>query len=199
MIDHIVESKATEAKGASPDDIMKHPDVIKLINQHGKERKALEKDWQQKLENKEKEINKQNLFLKVKAQALAEFRNLNPILPEDAKKAQALEDVLLHNLEKFNYQDTDDGFSVLKEDGTALIDDHGYPVTFQSHVKAHAERYFDFKKAEERSSSGNTQQSNPGKKVRMPKDKDDFVNIMKDQTLTPQERIEINKLWTSKK
>jgi len=198
LLDHIIETKTAEVKGAGSEDVLKHPDVIKLINQHLKEKKTLDKEWQTKLENKEKEVNRNNLMSKIKSQALAEFRNLNAILPEDAKKAQALEDVLLQGLDKYNYQETEDGFSVLKEDGTSLLDEHGYPVTFQTHVKAHAERFFDFKKAEERSSPAN-KPTGQAVKVSMPKDEADYVNKMKDTSLTPQERVDLMKLWKTKK
>jgi len=174
---------------------MKHPEVIKALNEKDKAIRLKDKEWQQKLTDKEKDINKANLFNKVKAKAVAEFENLKPILPENANKAQALKDVLLSDLVKFNYQEDGDGFIILKEDGTPLKNEHGYDVTFGDHVKTYAEKYFDFKTAEGRSSSGNNNGGNQGaKRVRVPKDKADYVKIMQDQTLTPQERVEIKNM-----
>jgi len=194
LFDHVIETKVTDVKGAGEGEVMKHPEVIKALNEKDKALRAKDKEWQQKLTDKEKEINKSNLFNKVKAKAIAEFDNMKPILPENANKAQALKDVLLSELVKFNYQEDGDAFIILKEDGTPLKNDHGYDVTFTDHVKGHAERYFDFKTAEERSSSGNKDQGQSGPKIRTPKDKADYVKIMQDQTLTPKERIEVMNL-----
>ena len=149
LFDHIIETKTADIKGSGDEDILKNPEVIKLLNQHSREKKAWAKELQDKLDSKEKEINEQILFREIESAAIAEFENLNPILPEDAKKAKALKDVLINDLKKFKHQKDKEGYSVLKEDGSLLMDDHGYPVTFQSHVKSVAEKYFDFKKAEE--------------------------------------------------
>lgn len=198
LFDFVIETKVVT--GATGDeDVLKNPEVIKHINQlvtqHGKEKKALLKEMEEKLKNKENEILEANMFKDIEASALVEFESLNPILPEDPKKAKALKDILISELKKYKHSKDKDGFSVLKEDGSVLTDDHGYPVTFQSHVKNIADKYFDFKVAEERSSSGNTNQNQQtSKKVRLPKDKNDYVEMMKDQTLTPKEMVEIKNL-----
>ena len=200
LFDHVIETKLSDVKGADPAEVMKHPEVIKALNEKDKALKAKDKEWQTKLEAKERDINKANLFNEVKAKALAEFDNLKPILPEDAKKAQALKDVLVNELVKFNYQKDGDGFVVLKEDGTPLQNDHGYNVAFSDHIKGHAERYFDFKAAEDRSSAGNTNQQNgQSKKVRMPKDEAEYQEMMKDNSYTSKEKIEIKDLFTKKR
>ena len=197
LFDHVVETKVADVKGATSEDIMKNPEVIKLINTHSKEKKALAKEWEDKLHAKEDEINQNNLFKEVESAALAEFENLNPILPEDAKKAKALKDVFIAEVKKQKYQKGNDGYSVLKDDGTLSMDEKGYPVTFASHIKNIADTYFDFKKAEERSSSGLTEEQKKtqlGPKVRQPKSKEDYVNMSRDQSLTAKERIEIKNL-----
>jgi hypothetical protein len=197
LFDHIVETKVAEVQKADPGEVLKHPEVIKALNEKDKALRAKDKEWQQKLTDKEKEINKANLFNKVKAKALAEFDNLKPILPENANKAQALKEVLLNEISRFNYQEDGDNFIILKDDGTALKNEHGYDVTFQDHIKGHAEKYFDFKVAEDRSSAGLTETEKlkqQSAKVRKPKDKDDYVSMMKDNTLTPKDRIAIMNL-----
>lgn len=197
LFDHVIETKIVPVAG--DEDVLKNPEVIKHINQlvtqHGKEKKALLKEMEEKLKNKEIEISEANMFKDIESAAIVEFESLNPILPEDPKKAKALKDILISELKKYKHSKDKDGFSVLKEDGSVLTDDHGYPVSFQSHVKNIADKYFDFKVAEERSNSGNKNESQQGsKKVRMPKDRDEYVKIMSDQTLTPQERVEVKNL-----
>jgi len=203
LIDQIIETKVSEIKGSGSEDVLKHPEVIKHINQlvkqHGKEKKAILDEMEDKIKNKENEILEANTFKEVESAAIAEFESLNPILPDDPKKAKALKDILIGELKKYKHNKDKDGFSVLKEDGTVLMDDHGYPVTLQSHIKNIAEKYFDFKKAEERSSPGNKPAGQSGSKVRTPKDNAEYVEMMKDQTLTPNERVEIMNLYKQKK
>ncbi len=122
---------------------------------------------------------------------MAEFESLNPILPEDPKKAKALKDILINELKRNKYQKVEDSYIPLKDDGTPLQDNHANNVPFTDHVKGIAERYFDFKKAEERSSPGNKPVPGQGAKVRVPKDKDDYVEMMRDNTLTSAERVAI--------
>jgi len=197
LIDHIIETKTEEVKGAEGD-ILKNPEVIKLVNQHAKDKKIWDKEWQTKLDIKEKEVNEANLFKEVESVAIAEFDNLNPILPEDAKKAKALKDILINELKKYKHQKDGDNISVLSQDGTVLKDQHGYPITFDAHVKNIAEKYFDFKKAEDRSSPGNKESGQTGtKKIYKPKDDQEYVRMMQDNSLTSEERIGIMKLHTN--
>lgn len=201
LFDHVIETKVSEVQKAAPEEVLKHPEVIKALNEKDKVLKAKDKEWQQKLDDKESEINAANLFKEVESVGLAEFENLNPILPEDARKSKALKDVLVGDLKKYKYQKDADGFIVLKEDGTPLQDAHGNNVNFKDHIKEHAERYFDFKAAEDRSSTGNkgTNGQAQGKKIRAPKDKADYVTMMGDNTLTPQERVAIKNLAVAAK
>ena len=202
LFDHVIETKVAEIKKAEPGEVLKHPDVIKALNDKDKALKAKDKEWEKKLADKEKEINRSNLFSKVKEKALLEFEKLNPILPENAEKAQALKDILVERLNKFNYQLEGEDLIVLKEDGSPLQDAHGNGITFADHIKGHAEKYFDFKAADDRSSSGNKPPAGGGqgsKKVRTPKDKADYVSMMSDNTLTPQERVAIKNLAVAAK
>ena len=196
LFDHVIETKIADVESAKPEEVLKHPEVIKALNEKDKLLKAKDKELIDKLKAKEDEINSTNLFKEVESAGLAEFDNLNPILPEDARKATALKAVLASDLKKYKYQKDADGFIVLKEDGTPLQDAHGNNINFKDHVKEHAERYFDFKAAEDRSNAGNKPPVGPPppKKVRAPKDKADYIKMSQDQTLTPQERIEIKNL-----
>lgn len=198
LFDHIVETKLAEVEKADPGEVMKHPEVIKALSEKDKALKAKDKEKEDAIKTIKIEMENENLFKQVESSALAEFDNLNPILPEDAKKATALKAVLVSELKKNKYQKNGDEFVVLKEDGTPLQNDHGYNVTFADHIKGHAERYFDFKVAEDRSSAGNKAVQTNGKKVRMPKNQEDYVTMMKDQTLTPKERVDIMNLYTKK-
>jgi hypothetical protein len=194
LFDHIIETKLADVQKADPTEVLKHPEVIRALNAKDKELKAKDKELIEKLKAKEDEINTANLFKEVETSGLAEFENLNPILPSDAKKAAALKNILVSEWKKNKYQKDGEAFVVLKEDGTPLQNEHGYNVTFQDHIRGTAERYFEFKKAEDRNSPGNNNQVTGTLKVRKPKDKADYETMMKDNSLTPQERVNILKL-----
>jgi len=194
LFDHVIETKIADVESAKPEEVLKHPEVIKALNEKDKILKAKDKELIDKLKAKEDEINSANLFKEVESFGLAEFDNLNPILPEDARKAKALKDVLVGELRKYKYQKDADGFIVLKEDGNPLLDDHGNGINFKDHIKGHAEKYFDFKAAEDRSSPGLKPGTGQGNKVRKPKDEADYQSMMKDPTLTPKQKIEIKDL-----
>ena len=201
LLDHVIEMKLADVKGAAPEDVLKHPDVIRILNEKetekGKALRAKDKEKEEALKSIRSEIENENLFKEVESSALAEFDNLHPILPGDAKKAKALKDILIGELKKNKYQKTGDNFIVLKDDTNPLHNEHGYPVTFQEHIKGVAERYFDFKKAEDRSSSGNKPvNGNGAANVRKPKDEAEYQSMMKDSNFTSQQKIEIKDLHT---
>ena len=107
---------------------------------------------------------------------------------------------LVSDLKKYKYQKDGDSIVVLKADGTPLQNEHGYNVSFQDHVKKIADEYFDFRIADDRSSSGNNNQQSGGQqtKIRKPKDEQEYVKMMQDNSLTSDERIGIMKLHTNK-
>jgi hypothetical protein len=199
LIDSIIETKLADVR--IPDgDVTKNPEYIRLINQHAKDKKAWDKELQTKLAAKEQELSEANLFKEIESIGLAEFDKLRPILPADPMKAQRQKnDLLLAELKKYKYQKDGESPVVLKQDGTTLLDEHGYPVTFSNHVKSIAEKSFEFKAAEDRNSPGNNNNNPPpGTKVKKPKDEAEYVSMMKDNSLTPKERVEIMKLHTNK-
>jgi hypothetical protein len=196
LFDHVVETKVTEVKGAGSEDILKHPEVIKLVNQHSRDKQKWDTEWQEKLDAKENEINQANLFKEIEEAALADFDSFNVIIPDNPKRFKALKDVYIEEVKKRKHQKDKDGFSILAEDGkTVLTDEHGYPVSFTESNREIADKYFGFKISEERNSSGNSNTGNTSaSKVRKPKDEADYQNMMKDPNLTPKQKIEIKDL-----
>jgi hypothetical protein len=197
LFDFIIEAKLEGAKTSS-EDIMKHPDVVKLINRHGKEIKDLKKTHADELKAKDDAINYSAFMADINSLALKEFHGLNPILSEDPVKAKNQESLFLEKVAKVKYRKDGDVPIVLKSDGTNMTDEHGHPVSFQDFVKATAETIFDFKVAEGRSSPGNGDsdrgKGTQSKKVRTPKNMDDYISMMQDNSLTAKERIEIKNL-----
>lgn len=196
LFDHIVETKLADVKGADPTEVLKHPEVIKALNEKDKILKAKDKEIADKLKAKEDEINETMLLKEVESFGLAEFDALNPILPADVKKAKTQKEFFLSKFkEGKKFQKTENGFIVKDKDGNPLKDEHGYDISFKDYIKGTAGDIFDFKAAEDRSSAGNktgTGQSNGN--IRKPKDEAEFQSMMKNTNLTPEDRVKIYEL-----
>ena len=203
LVNQLVVSQVEAVKSASTKDITKHPDYIALQVSIEKEKKAIEKEWERKLEAKDLEFAQIKLFEKVSNKALANLESRNPILPQDARKARAWKEVYLNELKTGKYQLGDgDSIIVLDAEGNIMKDSHGHPVTFDDFEKEIADKYFDYQKAEQRSSAGNkdtkgTQQAGDNGFV-PPKDENEYIARLRDPKITPEQRIQLTEFWTNK-
>ena len=192
LIDHLVVSKIEEAKVAGTKDITQHPEYIKLQVSIEKEKEKIVKEMKVEIDNLKAEHNKEKLFERVRDKALANLENRKPILPSDARKAQAWKDVYLNELRNGKYMENDGEIIVLGEDDKPLQTMHGKNITFDDFEKEIADKYFDYKAAEDRSNSGNqNNQGNVTTGFRPPKDDAEYEARLKDPKITPKERIEL--------
>lgn len=197
LIDHLVVKKVDEVKTSNTKDITKHPDYIKLQLDNEKKLKEKDKEWTGKLEAREKEIAKSQLFEEVSKRGLANLRKRNPILPADPVKAQYWEDAYLSELRKRDYMKDGENLVVL-DDGKPLQNDHGNSISFDEFTNDRADRIFEFPKSTERSSSGNKEIPGAGN-AGMPKTEEEYIARLRDPKITPKERIELTEFWTNKK
>lgn len=200
LIDHLVVSKAEEAKSAGTKDITKHPEYIKLQVSIDKQLKDRDKEWEGKLKTKEAEFNKSRLFEKVREKALLNLTSRNPILPNDPRKAQVWKDTYLNDLRQANYMEDETGeLIVLAPNGEKLQTAHGKNITFDEFEKDVADKYFEYPVSQERSSAGNKEEKSNGTGFRAPKNEDEYMARLRDPKITPKERIELTEYWTTKK
>ena len=87
---------------------------------------------------------------------------------------------------------------VLAPNGEKLQTPHGKNITFDEFEKEVAEKYFEYPKSQERSSSGNKEEKSNGTGFRAPKDENEYMSRLRDPKITPKERIELTEYWTSK-
>ena len=189
LVDFIVESRVEAvAKDTKLKDITKHPEYVKLEANIDKQLKARDKEWETKLEAQKTEFNKAKLFEKIRDKALAALESRKPILPSDPVKAQVWKDTYLNELRAGNYQEGDDGVPiVLDKEGNVLKDKHGNTVSFTEYEKSISDKYFEYPKAEERSSSGNKQSVQTGQTGDI-KTKAEALERLKDPKITPADR-----------
>lgn len=202
LVDHLLVTKTEEAKTSSTKDITKHPDYIKLQVSIDKQVKDRDKEWEKKFEAKEREYNKARVFEKVRDRALSNLESRKPILPEDPRKAQSWREVYLNDLRNSNYMEGEDGnLIVLDGEGKTLQSPHGKNITFDEFEKGIADKYFDYQKSEERSSSGNKDKDKGGSGTDFvaPKNDDEYMARVKDPNITPTQRIQLTEWYLNKK
>ena len=191
LVDAVVLSKVEEATKGATKDISKHPEMLKARSEWEKEQKARDKVWQDKLDAKDKEFAKTKLSEKIRAKALIYFDEFKPILPGDPNKAASWKNTFLNEVLANEYQESDDDFIPLDKEGKPLTNAHGYGRTFKEYVKEIADKYFEYQKSENRSSSGNKNEGGTGGNLSMPKTVDEYERRLKDPNITPKERIEL--------
>ena len=202
LIDHLVVKKVEEAKVAGTKDVTKHPDYIKLQVSIDKQLRDRDKEWEGKMETKERDFNKVRIFEKVREKALLNLSGRNPILSTDPRKAQKWKETYLNDLRQANYMEDDDGkLIVLDKDGKTLQNPHGQNITFDQFEKDIADNYFDYPVAADRSSAANKviDKVAGSNGFDPPKNEDEYMARLRDPKITPKERIELTEFWNLKK
>ena len=189
LVDSIVLKQTEAVTKANPKDVTKHPDYVKLEASITKQLKDKDKEWQKKLDDREREFNKEKLFEKIKDKALVNLESRKPILPSDPKKAQVWKETYLNELRAGNYQEGEDGTPiVLDKEGNVLKDSHGNTVSFDEFEKSVSDKYFEYPKAEDRSSSANKSTTQQSVVAGEPKSEEECLTKLKDPKITPEDR-----------
>lgn len=106
------------------------------------------------------QVEKDRVFSRVKSDARKIFHSLNPVLPQDKKRAINQENEFLSKLERYHYQVQEDGNHVVldKEGNKRLQTENMNPITFQDLVKDLTLTYFD---VQDQPPAGNSGADNP--------------------------------------
>jgi len=199
LIDQLVVTKVEEVKASGTKDITKHPEYIKLQMTIDKQLKDRDKEWEGKLTAKEAEFNKAKLFEKVSKRALTNLESRNPILPSDPRKAQVWKDTYLNELRNAKYMDNEGEIVVLNTEDKPLQNAHGHTISFDEFEKDVADKYFEYPKAQERSSSGNREESrSSGNGFVPPKSEEEYMTRLRKPDITPAERISLSNWFNNK-
>jgi hypothetical protein len=176
LVDALVDKKIAETSTLTDDQVEKHPKFIELKTETDKKIKEAVKVKEAEFEKEKAEYARKETLQSVRGKAISILDGLNPILPEDQNKAKSWKETYLREFEQFDYQPKDDDFVVLK-DGKVYEDAHGNTVKLSELAKNTADKYFDYKKAEDRSGSGNKE---GGEKKVTFKDRDDYTRQVKE-------------------
>lgn len=201
LVDQLVVKKIEEVKSAGTKDISKHPEMTKARLEWEKEQKKRDEEWKAKLDAKDVEFAQIKLKENVKSKGLAYLDEFKPVLNPDPAKANQWRSVYINELLSYKYQSQDgDDPVALGEDGQPLKDSHGYVRKLKDLSKEVADKYFDYIKAEERSSAGlHIERGTGGDGFVPPKNEDEYMARLREPKITPKERIQLTEFWNAKK
>lgn len=164
FIDELIEKYKDSSADMNDDEKVKKSKIfIDELEKWNAEKTELQSKFTNDFDTYKKQVEKDRLFTLVSGDALVEFENMKPILPDDAQKAANLKKVFINELAAMDYE-IRDGKKILKDkEGNDLTDSHGNRIPFEVFVKQTAEKYFEFYKADDKNAPNHKQNSNSNK------------------------------------
>lgn len=154
--------KNPASKEVTEDDVKRSKAYRDMLAQKGDEVKKVRSEWETKFNQRESEIKKAQTMELVDVEAMKVFKSLNPVLPEDASKAERqirklyLDELRSQGLD-FQVETTSDGKPkiLLLKDGKPFENDLGHPIEFNDYAKGIAEGGFNFAVSDDKGAGGN--------------------------------------------
>lgn len=203
LIDAVIAAKSKGTEGALDDEKIKASKIYNdTIDQLKKEKEAAVKEWKDKYEGREKQLQREATFKTIAEEAKSIVKGLEPILPADEKKAERQLSILIRELEtEYEIEVLEGGKKILKKDGKVVEDSHGHPISFESVVKDKASMLWDFKQGESRGGAGNNNDDDgaqggkaKGYKGPLPKTEDEYLKMIS-ELKEESAQIELTKAW----
>lgn len=186
-----------KTKELSDDDVKRHPVYIQLETNSRKLLEDTTKEFQDKLKTIETEQTKKEARAAFREKLSKQFDELKPILSSDPEKAKNQKADFLAKFDEYDFEEVE-GKIIISKGGRIEEDEHGHKKSLDVFVKSTAEKYFDFTKAEERSStgggSGNEGGSGKDKKPYTgvaPKNKEEYNTMISDSSKPLEDRLAI--------
>lgn len=154
LIEEVIETTKPapgKEKVITDDDVMKHPKYKELQLKADADLKKTKEELEGKLTETQAAQKKKETFDKVKAQALIQLEGMHPIFSTDPVKAANQKAIFLKELDTFEFDVKDDGTITVLKDKIIYKNAHENIVSFKDLTKEIADKYYDYKKAEDRS------------------------------------------------
>jgi hypothetical protein len=204
LIEEILETAGKKSDGkkggeVTEDVVKKHPAYLSLESQLKKQEKSIKDQYEQKIQELQKQFSREKTGATVSNKALEIFEGLNPVLSTDAAKAANQKRTFVSRFTSMDWENVDGEFYAIGEDGKRKEDEHGHAITLTKLVKAEAEQLYDFKAASERSSPGEKDKGkDDGKSAyagKLPKSQAEYEKMMNDRTIPLADRAAITDHW----
>lgn len=155
LIEEIVTAK-TKLPDLDEDKVKVHPVYTKAEKEFQKKLKEQEEAFKAQLEDKDKQYAKKETLtgIKQRVRSLLE-EQIKPIFgtTDKAKINNQIDRLLMSEIEQFDYAIQDNEVIVMKE-GKRIEDKHGKPIAFDSFLKEHASKHWEFETGQSRQGSG---------------------------------------------
>lgn len=212
LVDYIAETRKPGKGAITEDELLKHPAVVRLKNQHQTELQAKDTEYNQKLTAKEQEDSKKQLFSRLSTKARAKLTEKNPILPEDEdKKSRRLKKDLDDELAAFGWMEVDGNPIPLDDTGAQLQNSNGVLLSADDIIEQVINENFEFAAAQPRSSAGAGkkdpikpgQQQQPDKEAytgTVPDSNEEYLKLLSPKSgLTVEQRASLMRQYKKKK
>lgn len=207
LIDAVV-AKTSTAGEADEEKVKRSKVFLDTVDALKKEKEKVAKEWEDKFQGREKQLQKEATYKTVTEKAKAFIQSLNPILPADKTKAENQLNIILGQLGNYDFEIQQDGrILVFQNEGgelKTLVDEHKHPVRFEDLVKSKANSFWDFKQGDQRAGTGNNNDgggdgsANGGYKGPIPKTEAEYLDLIA-KTTDEKTQIEITKVYQANK
>jgi hypothetical protein len=173
------------------EDVEKHPLFITKRAALEKQLKAQQKEYEEKMQQRENEIRYEQTLLKVKPKLISELKAMGAVLPDDPNLASEWEAMFIEKMvKKYKFQENGEDLTILDSDGKPVQDAYQNMVNFKGLIEHEGKKLFQFRKAEDRSSAGNQSTGATSK----PMSEQEWIKASA-EAKTPQERAELFKQY----
>lgn len=206
LVENIIAAKAkTGGSNLTEDQIKASPVYQKAEQGWKKQVKEANDQWKAKYDQLESGHKKAAVFQTVSGKVLNILKEMNPVLPTDAKVANTWQNNFVNSFKDYDFELQDDGRIVAMKDGKVIEDGHGATIDFETLVKGRAPEYFEFKANNGGANAGNGKPgeggsgSGSGKQypagITKPKTFDDYAKIVSDTNIKLEDRQIVREVW----
>lgn len=199
-------SKEIDFNSVTVDQLEKIPAYIN--KQREFQTKITEKE-QEKAAALEEVVNKtknQEILQKVKTLALSKLNERNPILPQEAAKAERQKNkLLIEELEAFKFMQAEDGALIpLDEEGKPKTNANGISIDVDMLITGIIDSNFEFEKVDQKKSPGNKTGDNGGSGAsasyagKAPTSSKEYMDLLTSDELTIEEKSSIKEQYREK-
>lgn len=187
----------------TPEDLEKIPAFINKNRDFQKQLKDKDAEKELAVNEVKNEIKKNSLKSKASNLALAKLNERNPILPQDASKAEKMKNKLLvEELSSIPFMEAEDGSLIpLNEEGKPRTNANGVEIDFDMLVNGIIESNFEFAKTDERKSPSNkndkSSSSSEDKKYtgKAPTSSKEYLELLTNPDLSIEEKASVKEQY----
>ena len=178
LVTSYIQTLQDEKSKLTPDKIKLHPVYIDMEKRLKSEATEIYETGKTKLEEREKQYNKDKDFDQIKTEIRTILTGLNPVLEANPIVANNRIEGFINLFKEFDWEIAADGKHIPIKDGNRIEDAIGNVQYFPILVNNEAKKYFEFKKQEDKGSMGDTKSNGISTgSLTMPKTEAEYMTV----------------------